>query len=253
MRTLHAEWTKARTLSSTAWLSLAVVVITMVVGAATTGSIDHSGCVGCSFDITKLAFTGVWFGQVAVVVLAGLSMTSEYSTKMIQTSLLANPRRAQLFAAKAAVITAIVLVAGAFAVLGSLVVARQVLDGIGLAAAPSLGDGPSLRAAAGTALYLTLIALLTLGVAAVIRDTAVSIASVLGILFALPIVAQFVSDPQWSMWLSRLSPMTAGLSVQATRGLRTLPIGPWAGLGVLAAYAGVALVVGGILFKVRDA
>jgi ABC-2 type transport system permease protein len=180
-------------------------------------------------------------------------MTSEYSTKMIQTSLLANPRRVHLFAAKTAVITAIVLVAGAFAVLGSLVVARQVLDGIGLAAAPSLGDGPPLRAAAGTALYLALIALLTLGVAAVIRDTAVSIASVLGMLFALPIVAQFVSDPQWSMWLSRLSPMTAGLSVQATRGLRTLPIGPWAGLGVLAAYAGVALVVGGILFKVRDA
>ena len=45
----------------------------------------------------------------------------------------------------------------------------------------------------------------------------------------------------------------AGLAIQATRGLDRLPIGPWAGLGVLAAYAGAAMLWGAIAFQVRDA
>jgi hypothetical protein len=47
--------------------------------------------------------------------------------------------------------------------------------------------------------------------------------------------------------------MTAGLAVQATRGLDAYPIGPWRGLGVLAAYAGATVLIGGILFRLRDA
>ncbi len=37
-----------------------------------------------------------------------------------------------------------------------------------------------------------------------------------------------------------------------TRNLNGLPIGPWAGLGVLAAWASGALVLGGLLFRYRD-
>jgi len=258
---LHAEWTKLRTLSSTAWLLAAAVVSTMVLGAATTGSIHISRCptpTHCPEDMTKLAFTGVWFGQVAVAVLAGLTVTNEYSSGMIHTTLVSNPRRFQVLTAKAAVITTVVVVAGMLAVAGSFVVARAVLQGNGFTAAKgyatlSLSDEPTMRAAAGTVIYLGLVALLTLGFATMIRDTAVALTTTLGILFAFPIIAQFVSDPQLSKWLGRLSPMTAGLAVQATRDLRSLPIGPWAGLGVLAAYAGAALLLGGVLFKVRDA
>jgi hypothetical protein len=47
--------------------------------------------------------------------------------------------------------------------------------------------------------------------------------------------------------------MTAGLAIQATKGLDQLPIRPWAGLGVLAAYAGAAMLLGAALFKLRDA
>jgi len=258
---LHAEWTKLRTVPSTAWLFVATIVITVVVGAATTGWIDSSNCPSpsqCPEDMTKLAFTGVWLGQVAVVVLAALAMTNEYGTRMIHATLAANPRRTQVLTSKAAAITAIVVVAGTLAVLGSFVVARLILQGNGFTTANgyqalSLGDGPTLRAATGTVLYLGLIALLTLGVATMIRDAAGTIAAVLGMLFALPIVAQFVNDPLWAKWLDRISPMTAGLAVQATRGLRSLPIGPWAGLGVLAAYAGAALLLGAVVFKLRDA
>jgi ABC-2 type transport system permease protein len=47
--------------------------------------------------------------------------------------------------------------------------------------------------------------------------------------------------------------MTAGLAIQATINLGSLPIGPWAGLGVLAGWAAAALLAGGLLLRLRDA
>ncbi|MCX4553233.1 hypothetical protein OG204_34820 [Streptomyces sp. NBC_01387] len=47
--------------------------------------------------------------------------------------------------------------------------------------------------------------------------------------------------------------MTAGLAVQATVDLPGMPIGPWDGLGVLAAWATAALLAGGLLLQRRDA
>jgi ABC-2 type transport system permease protein len=62
-----------------------------------------------------------------------------------------------------------------------------------------------------------------------------------------------VTEPWWREWLTEWAPMSAGLAVQATRGLDAMPVGPWQGLAVLGAYAAAALAVGGILLEVRDA
>jgi ABC-2 type transport system permease protein len=109
-----------------------------------------------------------------------------------------------------------------------------------------------LRAAAGTVLYLGLIALLSLGIAAAVRDAAVAIGLVLGLLYLFPILTQ-VAGPGVARHLQQIGPMTAGLEIQASTGLRSLPIGPWAGLGVLAAWAAAALLAGGLLLRRRDA
>ena len=135
---------------------------------------------------------------------------------------------------------------------------RLILPGHGFTAARgfpllSLGDGPTLRAAAGSVLYLGLIALLSLGIATAIRDSAVTIGVVLGLLYLSPLIAQAVSNPQWHRHLEQAGPMTAGLAIQATTGLRGLPIQPWAGLGVLAAWSAAALIIGGLLLRLRDA
>ena len=53
--------------------------------------------------------------------------------------------------------------------------------------------------------------------------------------------------------LLQAAPMTAGLDIQATTGLRALPLSPWQGLAVLAAWAAGALLAGGLLLRVRDA
>jgi ABC-2 type transport system permease protein len=187
-----------------------------------------------------------------------MAVSGEYGTGMIRLTLTATPRRLTVLAAKAAVLAGLALVTGAIAVLGSLLAGGLILPGHGIG--PSHGypaispaDGAVLRAAFGSVLYLALIALLSLGAATVLREAAVAIGAVLGLLYLVPIIAFAVGDQDLSRHLQQIAPMTAGLAIQATTGLNTLPIGPWAGLGVLAAWAGGALLLGGLLLHLRDA
>jgi ABC-2 type transport system permease protein len=254
---LYAEWTKLRTVAGTVRLLLATVLLTVAVGAAAMASTPcPSG--GCGADTTKLSLTGVQLGQAVVAVLAVLVMSGEYSSGMIRTTLIAMPRRSIVLAAKAATLTAVVLVAGIVAVLGSLLAGRLVLPGQGYTPSHgypllSLTDGPTSRAAIGSVLYLALVGLLALGTATVVRDSAASIGIVLGLLYLFPIITAVIHDPGWNHRLQQIGPMNAGLAIQATKGVRELPISPWAGLGVLAAWAAVALLAGGLLLRIRDA
>jgi len=255
---LRAEWTKARTLAGTAWLLLGVVAATAGVSVFAVESASCHDGLGCPGDPAKLSLTGVQFGQAVVAVLAVLAVGGEYSTGMIRVTLAAVPRRAAVLAAKAAVVTVLVLAAGAVAVLGCVLAGRLVLPGHGLTQAHGyelvwLGRGPVLRAAAGSVLYLGLVALLSVGIAAMVRDPAVAIGAVLGLLYLFPILAGVVTDPTWDRHLQQIAPMSAGLDIQATAGLRSLPLSPWAGLGVLAAWAAGALVAGGLVLRLHDA
>jgi ABC-2 type transport system permease protein len=253
---LHAEWTKARTLPGTGWLLLAAVALTVIVGSAVAATVScPSG--HCAEDPAKISLTGIYLGQAAIAIVGVLALSSEYSTGMIRVTLAAMPLRATVLAAKAAILTGPVLAAGAVAVLGSVLAGRLILPGRGIGPAhgyPALSaDGPVLRAATGSVLYLVLIALLSLGVAAAVRDGAAAIGIVLGLLYLFPILGQVVGSATWHRHLEELAPMTAGLAIQATTGLRSLPISPWAGIGVLTGWAAAALLAGGILLRLRDA
>lgn len=248
---LHAEWTKLRTAPGTMWLLLAVVATTVAVSIAATAAITCPAG-DCGVDPTKVSLSGIQLGQAVVAILAVVTISNEYSTGMVRITLTAMPRRTTVLAAKAAVLTGVVTAAATVAVLASLLAGRLVLPDHG-SPPLSLGDGPVLRAAAGTILYLVLIALLSLGVAAAMRNSATAIGIVLGLLYVFPIIAQAVSDPNWRRHLQQIGPMSAGLAIQATTHLSSLPISPWAGLGVLAAWTGAALLTGGLLLQRRDA
>ncbi|MCX4790428.1 MULTISPECIES: hypothetical protein [unclassified Streptomyces] len=98
------------------------------------------------------------------------------------------------------------------------------------------------------------IALLALGVAALVRDMAGAITAVLGQFYASPVVTMMVVDEQWREHLQELAPASAGLAVQATRNLDALPIGPWPGpLCPAAAWAAAAPLAGAAVFRLRDA
>ena len=233
------------------------MTLTTAVGAAATASSSCPAGLTCPVDTTRLSLSGVQFGQAIVAILAVVVICGEYSTGMIRTTLAAVPNRAAMLAAKAALVSALALAAAALAALGSLLAGRLILPGHGFTAARgfpalSLADGPTLRAVAGSALYLGLVALLSLGAATVVRDSAAAIGLVLGLLYLFPVIAALIGDPVWQRRLERYTPM-AGLNIQATTGLRSLVISPWAGLGVLAAWTLAALLAGGLVLYRRDA
>ena len=136
---------------------------------------------------------------------------------------------------------------------GGLLLSRHDIDAAHGYEALSLGSGPVLRAAAGSVLYLALIGLLGLGIATAVRDSAVAIGVVLALLYLFPIITNVISSQTWQRHMDQISPMTAGLYIQATTNLRALPLTPWQGLGVLAAWAAGAILAGGLLLRFRDA
>jgi ABC-2 type transport system permease protein len=254
---LCAEWTKLRTVPGTAWLLLAVIALTAALGIVADAA-ARCPSRACGLDPAKVSLTGIYLSQAVAVILAVLAVGSEYSSGMILATLTAMPRRVTVLAAKAVILAGLMLAAGTVAVAVSLLAGRLTLPGHGFTAAHgyaplSLGDGPVLRAAAGTVLYLGLIALLSLGVATAVRDSAAAIGIILGLLYLIPIIAAVVHAPGWHRHLQQVAPMTVGLAIQATTGLRGLPISPWAGLAVLAAWAAAALLAGGLLLQFRDA
>ncbi len=252
---IHAEWTKLRTLPSTGWLLAGAIALTVAVSAMVTAA---ATAVAPGADPAKLSLTGVQAGQAVVAVLAVLAIGNEYSTGLIQVTLTAMPRRHTMLAAKAALVSGLVLAAGTVAVLASGLAGRLILPGHGFTPARgyqlvSLGNGPDLRAVCGSVLYLVLIALLALGVATAVRDCAAAIGGVLALLYLIPIAAAVVSDQHWQRHLEQVSPMTAGLYIQATVGVRALPLTPWQGLGVLALWAAGALAIGAVMLRLRGA
>ena len=179
---------------------------------------------GCGADPAKLSLTGIHLGQAVVAILAVLAISGEYSTGMIRITLTAMPRRLTVLAAKAVVVTGLVLAAGTRSPCSASVLAgRLILPGHGFTPAHgypplSLGDGPTLRAAAGSVLYLALIALLSLGH----RHRRPGLR---GGHRPRPRPAVPVPDrrrahlqPALTRHLEQIGPMTAGLDIQATTG-----------------------------------
>ena len=254
---LRGEWVKLRTLASTGWLLLACAVVTIAVSSAVV-AVEKCSSASCAVDTTKVSLSGVQVGQAAVAILAVIMIGGEYGTGMIRTTLVAVPRRWVMLGAKAVAVSLVTATAGIIAVLGSLLAGRIFLPGNGFTAAHgflplSIAHGPTLRAALGSVVYLVLVALLSLGVAAAVRDTAAGIAIVLGLMYVLPAVVSLALDPAWQHRVLRVTPMSAGLTIQSTTNLSKLPIGPWPGIGVLTAWAAAALLIGWLLLRLRDA
>ncbi len=258
---LHAEWTKVRTLPGMLWLLAAAAVLTAGAGAAAAAAFRCSGA-ACSpaatgADPAKISLTGVDLGQVLIAVLAVLAVGGEYSNGMIRVTLTAMPRRVVVLLSKAAVVAGLTAVASLAGVLGSVLAGWLFLPSRGLTAAHgylalSLSNMTDVRAAFGSVLYLELIALLALGITAAIRDSGVAIGVVLGLLFAFPLAA-LLPDHALARHLQEASPLIAGQYIETTVGLKSLPLTPWQGLGVLALWAFGALLLGGLLLRFRDA
>ncbi|WP_328475276.1 ABC transporter permease [Actinoplanes sp. NBC_00393] len=225
---LRAEWAKLRTGPAGLLVPLALAGLLTAAGAALGDR---------AVDAVQVRLLGVRLGQAAAAAAGVYLLAGEYRTGLIRTTLLAVPRRLHVLAAKATLV-----VAG---------VAPVALLGVGAAVLTLPPDGPLLRAAGSAVLYLILIGLLGLGVAAVVRDAAVAVGIVLGLLYLMPILLQMLPDPDWQRVLYRLTPATAVQALTATTG-DALPLGPWAALGVVAAWAAGTLGLGAMVLHRRD-
>jgi ABC-2 type transport system permease protein len=250
---LRSEFTKIRSTRSTYWTLLALVVVTIGIGAiASYGTASHGVAQvdRASFDATQLSLSGLYLGQLVIAVLGALTITSEYSTGMIRTSLAVQPRRGTVFAAKAVVFAAVSLVTGLVASFASFFIGQALLSSHHLDI--TLSQPNVLRAVIGGALFLTACGMLAYGLGAILRHTAGAITAALGLLFVLSVLVNFLPG-SWQDHVNKWMPAIAGSPVWATKAPDPHMFSAWPGLGVLAGYAAIAMAAGLVLFRTRDA
>jgi ABC-2 type transport system permease protein len=263
---VRSEFTKIRSVRSTYWTLLAMIIACVGIGALySVGDASRvSGAVSAADRAAALAnarafnvtgsLIGLLIGQLVIAVLGALTITSEYSTGMIRTSLTAVPRRGTVYAAKAIVFGAIALVAGLITSFASFFAGQMILSGVH--ASTSLGQPGVLRAVIGGGLFLAVCGLLSYGIGAILRHTAGAVAASIGLLFVLWSLSGFLPSPP-SGWFGQADidkwiPFNAGGAIwEHVSGVNMFS--PWIGFAVFCGYAAAALSAGLILFLRRDA
>lgn len=250
---IRSEWTKIRSVASTVWTLGLAAVVTIVLGALISLLFknqwsDLSDKDRLSFDPTYTSFAGMSLGQLAMIVFGVLVVSNEYSTGMIRTSLAAVPQRGAFLAGKLAVAAALAFVVGVVTSFTAFFLGQAMLGGH----STSLGDPGVLRAVIGGALYMTLIALFSMGVAAMLRSPMLSlgvlmpffflISNILGAVSATKKVARYLPDQAGSKIMQVVTPLD-----------NDTPYGPWGGLAIMVGWVVVALLGGYVLLKERDA
>ena len=244
------------------------------------------------FDATQTSLAAFFeIGQLIIAVLGAMVITSEYSTGMIRTSLTAQPRRGVVYAAKAIVFTAVTLVISLITSLIAFFLG-QALIGHGVAASlfrttaihtgvqgcikgggplgggggpgcppgsmkfigtTLISPGTVLAAIIGTALFVTIVALIAYGVGAIVRHTAGTIAIVIALMFIIPILENALPS-NWHNDIQRFLPDAANQVVSVTVGGPVQHLwSAWPQLGVTALWAVALVGIGAYLFRNRDA
>jgi ABC-2 type transport system permease protein len=255
--TLRSEFTKIRSVRSTYWTLLVLLAISIGIGAAICAGTaanwsQTSAADRATFDATQVSIAGLFYlGQLVIVVFGAIVLTAEYSTGMIRTSLTAMPRRVTVYAAKALVFAIVALVVTLVAAFIAFFLGQALLASTHENA--SLSQHDVLRAVIGSALYVTLCGLFAFAAGAIFRHTAATITSIIGLLFVIPILAHLLPS-NWYHDIVRWLPDSAGGAITATVGPQDPHLfSPWGQFTVFAVYTAILLIVGGVLFRRRDA
>jgi ABC-2 type transport system permease protein len=251
---VRSEFTKIRSVRSTYWTLLALVVVTVGFGALASWGVAAHGHVGPGFDAAAHSLVGLYISQLIIGVLGVLVITSEYSTGMIRTTLTTNPHRGMMIAAKALVFAAVAFVTGLITSFASFFLGQALMSSHHIST--TLSQPHVLRAVIGGALFLTAVGLLAFGIGLLMRHTAGAISTVVGLLFVLTILVNFLPQ-SWQNHVDKWMPADAGTqiwqAVPLPKGSTPPLFAPWTGFAVFCAYAAIALIAGAWLFRKRDA
>jgi ABC-2 type transport system permease protein len=261
---LHSEWIKLRSLRSTIWSLLVLVLVPIGIGVLLASLADDGGRTvtgdAARNALVQYSTSGATIAVLVVAVIGALVVTGEYGTGMIRSTFSAVPRRWEALAAKGVVLAATVFVTSAVSVWATAFTILPIADANGVEA--SL-DGSVAMPLLGASVYLTLIALLAFAVGIVLRSTAGAIATVLGLLLVAPVVVQLVqgfTNAKWLGTVNNLLPQNAGqplmqFGTEDTSGWHdgVLALGGWSGFAVLVAWVVAASVTALVLVQQRDA
>ncbi|MEU6554679.1 ABC transporter permease [Streptomyces sp. NPDC046915] len=250
---VRSEWTKIRSVASTVWtLSLAVVVTVALGGLISALSRSQYDRMPVrerlSYDPTLVSFAGMTLGQLALIVFGVLVVSNEYSTGMIRTSLAAVPRRGTFLFSKIAVAAGLALVVAFATSFAAFFLGQSVLG----PHRAQLGDPGVLRAVIGGGLYMTLITVFSMGVAAMLRSPMLSLGILMPFFF---LISNILGNVDATKKIGRYLPDQAGsriMQVVPRLGDDT-PYGPWGGLGIMALWVVAAVAGGYVLLRKRDA
>jgi ABC-2 type transport system permease protein len=254
-RVTRSEWTKLWSLRSTRWSLLAAVVSMIGLGLLVSAvQMSRWGTLSphdrSTFDAIDLGVGGYHLAQLAIGVLGVLVISGEYSTGMIRSSLMAVPKRLPVLWAKLGVfsaVTFVLMLAAAFVsffAVQAIVTSHQLDHG--------LGDPHALRAVVGTALFLTMLGALGVGLGALIRNTAGGIAAFVGLLFVLPGVTALL-PASIADAITPYLPLNAGTTVATSTFDSAHHLSTWGGFAVFCGYTAVIVAAAAVGLARRDA
>ncbi|TNY36130.1 ABC transporter permease [Thermomonospora catenispora] len=254
---LLSEWTKIRSVRSTLWSLVLLFALTQLftvlfiqMGVANWDKAEPAQRAAITLDPTgTILGSGILLSQLAICVLGVLVVTAEYSTGMIRASLLAVPTRVPMLAAKGAVFASLVLVVGELTALCSFLIGAPIIR---QKVPVGLGDPGVLRAVLGCGLYLAVLSLFALAVGAIVRHTAAGITVVIGLVLVIAPMANLLPGDA-GRYVRGSLPTEAGRLITQQHPAEGDVLGPWQGLGVMALWTAVLLVVAAVLLRRRDA
>jgi ABC-2 type transport system permease protein len=253
IRVMHSEWTKLWSLPSTLWLLLITVVLVtgggLLAAALQLSSLPHGAAAVAAFNPTQLSQTGVGLAELTAGALGALIMTGEYATGQVRLTFTAVPRRLPVLWGKLAALAAALLAVGTIATFAAFFITQAILAPHHLST--TVGQPGVARSVFGGALVLTGVALLGLGLGALLRNAAGAISALFGVLFGLTLVAGFLPGNLGHQVREYLPENVASDVTSMAHQAGTL--GPWTGFGLFCLYTAVALGVSAWLLRRRDA
>jgi ABC-2 type transport system permease protein len=251
MNVAHSEWTKLRTVRSTYWTAIVAVLVTIGIAViGTTSFVQHFGQSDLQgFDAANFVLQGLYAAQLALGALGVMTITGEYATGMIRTTLSSVPQRRPVVGVKGLIYLVAILVIGEITSFATFAIGQAILHqkhaGVGLF------DHNVLRVVIGGGLYVTAVGLLAFAIGTLVRRTAGALAAFFGVLF-LPSALIDLLPSSWRADAIKFAPANAGTQILNTHRVEGM-LGPWQGLGFLVLYGAIILVGALWLLGRRDA
>ncbi|MEU0804514.1 ABC transporter permease subunit [Streptomyces sp. NPDC005970] len=245
---LASEWTKIKSVRSTIWTLSVMVALVIGIGllvASGTKDSDYS-----STPTTIPGLFGTLLGQLCIVTLGVLVVTSEYGTGMIRTTFTASPQRSRVLTAKALVffVVSFVTTTAALAFVAWVSTAAHSGPGVQEPTSKQL-----VGATLGAGLYVSLLGLLSLAVGSMLRHSAGAITAMLGVVLLPAILPAFLMMSSSLQTLGEKmqkysSPQSLAALFQVDDSLGT----GWSQVGMLAGITAVAFIAAYALLEKRD-